>query len=164
MVTPAWFKTRGNKCCSGKSYYCMLILMIPLLSFRSLPECMSAIHWGSHVEVPNSCNISCSNSSLLECSPVTWVRFPAETCLSRGALVEDGDGLGPQVSSLYGTLGAQYHLLSVPLLMNRTHRPGFNPSFWSEIGTFCYWSWQSNLSDTVVNGIEWFRPLGSTEN
>jgi hypothetical protein len=40
---------------------------------------------------------------LLECSPVTQaarVRFPADTCLSRGALVEDGDDTG-QVSSQY---------------------------------------------------------------
>ncbi len=61
------------------------------------------IHWGSHVEVPNINSISCSNSSLLECSPVTQfarVRFPAKTRLSRGALVEDGDDLG-QVSSYY---------------------------------------------------------------
>jgi hypothetical protein len=44
------------------------------------------------VEVLNSNSISCSNNSLLECSPVTqaaWVRFPAETDLSLGALVED---------------------------------------------------------------------------
>ncbi len=48
------------------------------------------------VEVPNSNSISCYDSSLLECSPVTQatrVRFPAETCLSQGALVEDGDDL-----------------------------------------------------------------------
>ncbi len=59
---------------------------------------MSAKHWGgSHLEVQNSNSISCSNGSLLECSPVTQagrVRFPAETCLSRGALVENGDDLG----------------------------------------------------------------------
>ncbi len=44
------------------------------------------------IKVPNSNGISCSNCSLLECSPVTQVarvRFPAETCLSRSALVED---------------------------------------------------------------------------
>ncbi len=33
------------------------------------------------------CSISCLNTFL-------EVRFPAETCLSRGALVEDGDDLG----------------------------------------------------------------------
>ncbi len=52
------------------------------------------------IEVPNSNSISCSNSSLLECSPVTQaalVRFPAETCLSRNAFKEDGD----VVKSLY---------------------------------------------------------------
>jgi hypothetical protein len=53
----------------------------------------------TYVEVPNSNNRSCSNSSLLECSPTTWIRFPAETCLSRVALVKDGDDLG-QVSSV----------------------------------------------------------------
>ncbi len=42
----------------------------------------------SVVEVPNSNLVSCSNSSLLECSPV---RYPAETCLSSS---EDGDDLG----------------------------------------------------------------------
>jgi hypothetical protein len=52
-----------------------------------------------YVKVPNSKSRSCSNSSLLECSPATLVRLPAETCLSRGALVEDGDDLG-QVSSV----------------------------------------------------------------
>jgi hypothetical protein len=54
------------------------------------------------VEVPNRNSISCSNISLQECSPVMQaarVRFPAETRLSRGALVEDGDDLG-QVSSM----------------------------------------------------------------
>ncbi len=50
------------------------------------------------VEVPNSDSISCSNSSLLEFSPVTQmarVRLPPETCLYKDALVEDGDDLGP---------------------------------------------------------------------
>jgi hypothetical protein len=52
------------------------------------------------VEVPNGNSISCSNSSLLERSPATQatrIRFLAETCLPRGALVEDGFDLG-QVS------------------------------------------------------------------
>jgi hypothetical protein len=51
-------------------------------------------------KVPNSDSISCSNSSLLECSPVTQaarIRFPAEACLSRVALVKDGDDLGKSV-------------------------------------------------------------------
>ncbi len=50
-----------------------------------------------------------SNSSMLECLPVTQaarVRFPAEPCLSRGALVEDGDDLG-QVSSYYQYCGSR---------------------------------------------------------
>ncbi len=54
-------------------------------------------------EVPNSRSISCSNSSMLECSSVTHatrIQFPAVTGLSRGALIEDGDDLG-QVSSKY---------------------------------------------------------------
>jgi hypothetical protein len=49
------------------------------------------------VEVPNRKQVSCSYSSLLECSPAMQairVQFPAKTCLSRGALVEDEDGLG----------------------------------------------------------------------
>ncbi len=57
----------------------------------------------STVEVMNSFSTSCSNSSLQGCSSVTRaarVRFPAETCLSRGALVEDWDDLGPW-SSLF---------------------------------------------------------------
>ncbi len=68
------------------------------------------MHWGSQVEVlsyyiqvPNSTRKNCSNSYLLECSPTTqavWVRFPTRTCLSWGALVEDGDDLG-QVSPTY---------------------------------------------------------------
>jgi hypothetical protein len=45
------------------------------------------MHWGSYVEVTHSYSISCSNSSLRKCSPVTqvtWVRFPAEIgCSSR---------------------------------------------------------------------------------
>ncbi len=60
------------------------------------------MHWGSYVEVPNSTSISCTNSSLLECSPVTQetrVQLQAKTRLSRGALIEDGDDLG-QVSLL----------------------------------------------------------------
>jgi hypothetical protein len=43
----------------------------------------------------------CLSSSLQECSPVTQatsVRFPTDTCLSRGVVVKDGDDLG-QVSS-----------------------------------------------------------------
>ncbi len=47
--------------------------------------------------VPNSNSISCSNSSLLEFFPlkqVTRVQFPVETCLTRGALVKDGDDIG----------------------------------------------------------------------
>jgi hypothetical protein len=73
----------------------------PSFELSLLAECMVAIHWGSNVEAQNSNSISCSNSSLLECSPMTQaarVRFTAETCLSRGALVEDGDDLD-QVSS-----------------------------------------------------------------
>ncbi len=125
------FRVRHLKCYSGKSY-CMLILLILLWSFCSLAECMSAIHWGSHVEVPNSCRISSSNSSLLECSPVTWVRFPAETCLSRGAIVEDGDDLG----SLFIV---RYFRCTIPSLIivntydSDTWIPIQSP-LWSEIG------------------------------
>jgi hypothetical protein len=60
------------------------------------------MHWGSHVEVPNSISISYLNTSSLERSPatqVTHIRVQAETCLSRGALVEDGDDLS-QVSPI----------------------------------------------------------------
>ena len=32
-------------------------------------ECMSAIHWGSHVEAPNSNSLICLNGSFLECLP-----------------------------------------------------------------------------------------------
>ncbi len=49
------------------------------------------------IEVQNSRQESCSNSSLLECTPASQanrVRFPAKTCLLQGALVEDGDDLG----------------------------------------------------------------------
>ncbi len=45
-----------------------------------------------------------SNSSLLECLPVsevTRIRLPAETCLSKGALVEDRDDFGQLVNSLH---------------------------------------------------------------
>ncbi len=79
----------------------MLILVITTYELLLLADCMSAIHWESQVEIPNNNSISCSNSSLQSYSPVAQaarVRFPAETCLSRGALVEDGDDLG-QVSS-----------------------------------------------------------------
>ncbi len=54
-----------------------------------------------HMYVLNSNSMSCSSSSLLECSPATQglrVWFPAETCLPRGALVEDEDDFG-QISS-----------------------------------------------------------------
>ena len=41
--------------------------------------------------------IRCLDSSLVACPPATpaeWIRFPAETCLSRGAFLEDGENLG----------------------------------------------------------------------
>ncbi len=70
----------------------------PTFEHSFLAECMSAIPW-SHVQVPNSNSISCSNSSVLECLPVTGqFRFPAETCLSLGALVEDEYDLGQDSS------------------------------------------------------------------
>jgi hypothetical protein len=50
-----------------------------------------------YLEVSNYNTIICSNSSLLECSPAisaTRFRYPAETCLSRDALVENENDLG----------------------------------------------------------------------
>ncbi len=62
-------------------------------SIKALPTELYSLHT---VEVLNSNSISCSNSSLLKCSPVTQAtrfRFTAKTCLPRSALVEDGDDL-----------------------------------------------------------------------
>jgi hypothetical protein len=71
VVTPMWFKHKGcaitckcylgkNNCAyPGDSTFELLLLA----------KYMSSIHWGCHVEVPNSNSISWSNSSLLECSP-----------------------------------------------------------------------------------------------
>ncbi len=70
-------------------------------SIKALPTELYSLHT---VEVLNSNNISCSNSSLLKCLPgtqATRFRFTAKTCLPRSALVEDaqdGDDLG-QVST-----------------------------------------------------------------
>jgi hypothetical protein len=48
----------------------------------------------AQIVVLHSIYISCSNSSLLECSPATqatWVQLPAMTHVPRGAQLEDGE-------------------------------------------------------------------------
>ncbi len=66
---------------------CMLILVILHLSF---PCWLYGCHrLGQPCIVPNCNSIRCSNSSLLQCLPVTQaarVRFLDETCLPRSAL------------------------------------------------------------------------------
>ncbi len=65
-----------------------------------LVECMSAIHWGSHVEDPNINSISCCNNSLLECSPAVQEVVGSnqgQVKSASGALVEYVEDLG-QVS------------------------------------------------------------------
>ncbi len=66
-----------------------------------LMKCMSAIHWGSHVEDPNINSISCCQNSLLECSSAVQEVVgsnPGQVKSASDALVKYVNDLG-QVSA-----------------------------------------------------------------
>ncbi len=90
-------------------YLCLRIFLFFLncLPWEEFAESRFFLKDGN-VEVPNSESKSCSNSSLIECSP-------AEKYLSRSVLVEDG-GLYTGLSSSKLWIGVIYKQRITPLL------------------------------------------------
>ncbi len=87
-----------SKCYSGESN---AYPGDPSFELSLLAECMSAIHWGSHVEVPNTISKRCSNGSFLESSPPTaeaQVRFPVGSCQTSTQILSPLSELKSQIS------------------------------------------------------------------
>ncbi len=95
----------------------------------------------THVEVPNSNRMNCSNSSLLECSPTTQatrVWFPDETCLT--ALQRQNTDISKQIfpEKEYRGLSPNFHIhvsvidlyiptIGLPILLEEICRPLLGP-------------------------------------
>ncbi len=69
----------------------------PKYKLLLLAECL---HWGSHLEVPNSQTNIWLASSLVECSQEAGVRSMAKACLSWGVLLQVRANFG-QVSTVH---------------------------------------------------------------